>query len=603
MKSQKLLSILLAHVLTITIVCGIAAPMAVYAAEENTAAEEKTAIEQVDAEDNAEIEAEEALTSDTADATDESNISEYAEAAYDAGNAGTTEAAAALDEDEQARDSMSDTDPDMADPAAAQNPNEETEISDILDAAGAQGDDITDQGAVENAETAAAEDELRLISFFLDRDAYYVEVGQSTKITIQPIPEEAPYDSILFSTTDSDLVDVDESGVITGKEAGDATIRVDVYSGDDHVWTECTVHVLKAKIDLAEVKITGVVSKTYTGKQIKQNPTITLNGITLAAGTDYKINYENNIKAGKAVMHIEGMGDYTGTVDRTFTIAKANSSITKVTSYIAFPVSVPNTWKVGYYYINVNIKGEKSPVFEQVAVSAKAKKYLSVNKKGRIAVKKGIKCGTYYLRVRITEPASTNYKKSVVTRKIKITVKSSLQKYSSLKQLGVKGYSSSLDKPLNAAFDEMIMGLANDKVTFSKLSNYEKAYAITLYIGSHYYYKTGSSNAESMLKKGYGTCFAYSDLTYLMAKKAGLKNTWLTVPGKNVNHNGKYYGSQHRSVVTKIGTKYYELDSNSTYLYLSMPGGAFNLAPEHITESYAKYLLGKSKKYTSILAK
>ena len=34
-----------------------------------------------------------------------------------------------------------------------------------------------------------------------------------------------------------------------------------------------------------------------------------------------------------------------------------------------------------------------------------------------------------------------------------------------------------------------------------------------------------------------------------------------------------------------------------------MPGGAFNLAPEHITESYAKYLLGKSKKYTSILAK
>ena len=114
MKSQKLLSILLAHVLTITIVCGIAAPMAVYAAEENTAAEEKTAIEQVDAEDNAEIEAEEALTSDTADATDESNISESAEAAYDAGNAGTTEAAAALDEDEQARDSMSDTDPDMA---------------------------------------------------------------------------------------------------------------------------------------------------------------------------------------------------------------------------------------------------------------------------------------------------------------------------------------------------------------------------------------------------------------------------------------------------------------------------------------------------------
>ena len=96
-----------------------------------------------------------------------------------------------------------------------------------------------------------------------------------------------------------------------------------------------------------------------------------------------------------------------------------------------------------------------------------------------------------------------------------------------------------------------------------------------------------------MLTKGYGTCFAYSDLTYCMARKVGLKKSWLTVPGRNVNHDGNYYGSQHRSVVTKIGKKYYELDANLCYVM----GGA---SPEKISASYAKYLLGKKNSYTRI---
>ena len=106
-----------------------------------------------------------------------------------------------------------------------------------------------------------------------------------------------------------------------------------------------------------------------------------------------------------------------------------------------------------------------------------------------------------------------------------------------------------------------------------------------------------------MLDKGYGTCWAYSDLTYLMARKAGLRQSWLTVSGRNVPHNNKFYGSEHRSVVTKIGKKYYELDSNGVFVMARaamQSGMQIDLRPEQITKSYARYLLGKSKKYTRI---
>ena len=177
-----------------------------------------------------------------------------------------------------------------------------------------------------------------------------------------------------------------------------------------------------------------------------------------------------------------------------------------------------------------------------------------------------------------------------------------MKQYSSLTALGVNGYSKEVDRKVNAAFDEMIVKLNGQSIKYANLSDYQKAYVITLHIGTKYYYKDGSNNPESMLDKGYGTCFAYSDLTYLMAKKAGLSNSWLTVPGRNVDHGGKFYGSQHRSVVTKIGKDYYELDSNgvASMLQFLAAGYPVDLTPEKISESYARYLIGKAKTFTTI---
>lgn len=63
----------------------------------------------------------------------------------------------------------------------------------------------------------------------------------------------------------------------------------------------------------------------YNGKEQRpQDITVTLNGKKLAAGTDYRVAYENNVKAGTGNVEVTGTGEYARTVSKTFTIEKAD---------------------------------------------------------------------------------------------------------------------------------------------------------------------------------------------------------------------------------------------------------------------------------------
>ena len=73
--------------------------------------------------------------------------------------------------------------------------------------------------------------------------------------------------------------------------------------------------------DFTSAKVSNVsASYSYTGKEIKPVPKVTLNGKTLKANTDYTLKYENNIKEGTASIYITGKGTYSGTVLKTFKI-------------------------------------------------------------------------------------------------------------------------------------------------------------------------------------------------------------------------------------------------------------------------------------------
>lgn len=59
---------------------------------------------------------------------------------------------------------------------------------------------------------------------------------------------------------------------------------------------------------------------TYTGGACKPKVTVKNGTATLKNGTDYTVSYQNNVAVGSATVTVQGKGNYTGTVKRTFEI-------------------------------------------------------------------------------------------------------------------------------------------------------------------------------------------------------------------------------------------------------------------------------------------
>ena len=77
----------------------------------------------------------------------------------------------------------------------------------------------------------------------------------------------------------------------------------------------------KLSISLEEADVSGIqASYAYTGKAIRPSVTVTCNDTVLAKGEDYKVTFSNNKKVGKANVQIQGIGNYTGTIKKTFQI-------------------------------------------------------------------------------------------------------------------------------------------------------------------------------------------------------------------------------------------------------------------------------------------
>jgi hypothetical protein len=84
-------------------------------------------------------------------------------------------------------------------------------------------------------------------------------------------------------------------------------------------------------INLKNTTITlAKTSYSYTGKAIKPTVKILNGKTTLKEGFDYKITYNNNTNAGTGKITITAMGNYAGTITKTFTIKKVSVKKTKI---------------------------------------------------------------------------------------------------------------------------------------------------------------------------------------------------------------------------------------------------------------------------------
>ena len=88
--------------------------------------------------------------------------------------------------------------------------------------------------------------------------------------------------------------------------------------------------VVTAKTNFANAKVSGIGSKTFTGKAITQNITVKYGAKTLKNGTDYTVKYSANTKVGTAKVIITGKGIYGGVITKSFAIYPAKQVIQRI---------------------------------------------------------------------------------------------------------------------------------------------------------------------------------------------------------------------------------------------------------------------------------
>ena len=146
--------------------------------------------------------------------------------------------------------------------------------------------------------------------------------------------------------TDPDIADVEDpdlgSDTIPAEESSETDEAVGNTESDDAPAEDAIIAVSAASISLENASVTGIKDQTYTGSEIRPAISVTLNGKTLTDGTDYVVNYSNNIKPGTATITIEGKGNYTGVLKKSFQIQNAKPVLSTISNSDA---GVTITWQ------------------------------------------------------------------------------------------------------------------------------------------------------------------------------------------------------------------------------------------------------------------
>lgn len=217
-----------------------------------------------------------------------------------------------------------------------------------------------------------------------------------------------------FLVLDNDIASFNPRGAV-GSETDDSS------TPPGNMSPSAVSEIALVSMDIKGLKA-SVKSATYTGKALKPAVTVKDGDVTVPVTAEYS----NNTNAGKGTVIITAKDDsaYYGTVTKTFTIAQAAQKITKVTPAAKTFKAKKKTKKLGKNYSFALKAAGTGPV---KVTFAKANKVgaskITVAKSGKVTVKKGLKKGTYKVKVKASKAANTNYKAASRTVTIKIMVK------------------------------------------------------------------------------------------------------------------------------------------------------------------------------------
>ncbi len=106
--------------------------------------------------------------------------------------------------------------------------------------------------------------------------------------------------------------------------AGTASVTLTAKRDNEEFYGSRTVNFKIKGTEIKKARIDNFVSSVdYAGNRIEQQNLkliLKTDGRELVKGKDYKVSYSNNLNAGKATMTITGLGQFSGTVKKNYTV-------------------------------------------------------------------------------------------------------------------------------------------------------------------------------------------------------------------------------------------------------------------------------------------
>ena len=275
-------------------------------------------------------------------------------------------------------------------------------------------------------ESVSASD-LAQVKEYKTLEGYYDYAVEGTELIYAPTngetqPTEATQTTEATQPTEPEATQpTDTTEVTQPTDATEATHPTDVTEETQPTDAQSVKPVKK---DISKCTVSGIKSKTYTGKAITQSVVVKDGSKTLKNGTDYSVTYKDNTKAGTATVTITGKGSYTGSVKQTFTIKKATNPLAVKTASKNIKASAVNKKAQSFTPSLINKKGQGTVSYKMGSNNSKVKKYFSINNKsGKITAKKNTPKGTYKVKVSVTAAGNGNYKKATKDATVTVRIK------------------------------------------------------------------------------------------------------------------------------------------------------------------------------------
>lgn len=204
--------------------------------------------------------------------------------------------------------------------------------TDKADAANNASDTATLKFSLANYNEASGTLTIKIIDKNTDADTLKIDVPATVTYgdTVTPsVGESKPAGAgdVTFK-----FFDEDNHEVLTTAQPFDAgTYKVTAScESESTIYTaEATFTVEPREIEAKDVAFDKEL--TYTGNELTQTVTVTVNGKTLTVGTDYTVSDLTGTEPGSYPVTVAGTGNYTGEVTKSFTISKAQISSAAIT--------------------------------------------------------------------------------------------------------------------------------------------------------------------------------------------------------------------------------------------------------------------------------